>query len=312
MEPKNSPSELAASIKANTREASTFWYWRDKPVGEQGAANGILRAGGVDVVDLVSRHEDPPDCEATLDGYWSGVEVTELVDLPTLERNIRATKERNAGKEPEQSEAYFIWDRDSLVSALRAGIDRKDRPWKGGPYQRRVLVMCTNEFLLDRANVDRFLQGAAFRTKLITDVFLGLSYHDGCIPVFHFAASQQVIDGTRTLERRPSSFVPRYDVFPFAGTMAEEFPSRESMIQLVLKRASTSRPFGEWNDDNLDVLADGVVVGRIFKANPAPVASPWMWTLAFGHHEDRSPTHGYAETPEAAMAGLRAALIRRP
>jgi hypothetical protein len=24
-----------------------------------------------------------------------------------------------------------------------------------------------------------------------------------------------------------------------------------------------------------------------------------MWTLAFGHHEDRSPTHGYAETREA-------------
>jgi hypothetical protein len=26
-----------------------------------------------------------------------------------------------------------------------------------------------------------------------------------------------------------------------------------------------------------------------------------MWTLAFGYHEDRTPTHGYAETREAAM-----------
>jgi hypothetical protein len=26
-------------------------------------------------------------------------------------------------------------------------------------------------------------------------------------------------------------------------------------------RASTSRPSGEWNDDDFDVLADGVVVG---------------------------------------------------
>jgi hypothetical protein len=25
-----------------------------------------------------------------------------------------------------------------------------------------------------------------------------------------------------------------------------------------------------------------------------------MWTLAFGHHEDRTPTHGYAESHEAA------------
>jgi hypothetical protein len=26
-----------------------------------------------------------------------------------------------------------------------------------------------------------------------------------------------------------------------------------------------------------------------------------MWTLAFGHHEDRTPTHGYEATREAAM-----------
>jgi hypothetical protein len=59
------------------------------------------------------------------------------------------------------------------------------------------------------------------------------------------------------------------------------------MTALILKRASISRPAGEWNDDDFDVLADGAVAGRIFKANAAPVGSPWMWTLAFGHHEDR-------------------------
>ena len=35
---------------------------------------------------------------------------------------------------------------------------------------------------------------------------------------------------------------------------------------LILKRASASRPSGQWNEDDFDVLADGVVVGRIFKA----------------------------------------------
>ena len=58
---------------------------------------------------------------------------------------------------------------------------------------------------------------------------------------------------------------------------------------LVLKRASTSRPSGEWTDDDFDVLADGAVVGRIMKVHAAPEGSPWMWTLAFGHHEDRWP-----------------------
>jgi hypothetical protein len=66
-----------------------------------------------------------------------------------------------------------------------------------------------------------------------------------------------------------------------------------------------SRPSGEWNDDDYDVLADGgVVVGRIMKAAAAPAGTPWLWTLAYGHHEDRTPTHGYGLTREAAMAAF--------
>ena len=30
---------------------------------------------------------------------------------------------------------------------------------------------------------------------------------------------------------------------------------------LILKRASAARSSGEWNDDDFDVLADGLVVG---------------------------------------------------
>jgi hypothetical protein len=62
------------------------------------------------------------------------------------------------------------------------------------------------------------------------------------------------------------------------------------MLPLILKRASASRPSGQWSDDDFDVLANGEVVGRIFKANAAPVGSPWMWPLLFKHHEDRTPT----------------------
>jgi hypothetical protein len=54
----------------------------------------------------------------------------------------------------------------------------------------------------------------------------------------------------------------------------------------------------------VDVLSDGVVVGRIFKVHAAPVGSPCMWTLGFGHHQDRTPTHGYAATREAAMVAF--------
>ena len=80
--------------------------------------------------------------------------------------------------------------------------------------------------------------------------------------------------------------------------------NRVKLPALILKRASTSRPPGEWSDNDFDVLGDGVVVGRIMKAAAVPVGMSWMWTLAFGYHEDRAPSHGYAATREAAMAAF--------
>ena len=41
--------------------------------------------------------------------------------------------------------------------------------------------------------------------------------------------------------------------------------------QLILIRAAKSRPSGEWNDDDFDVLNDGAVVGRILKVHAAAV-----------------------------------------
>ena len=67
---------------------------------------------------------------------------------------------------------------------------------------------------------------------------------------------------------------------------------------LILKRASASRPSGEWNDEDYDVLCD------VMQAAAVPVGMSWMWTLAFGYHEDRTPSHGYAATREAAMAAF--------
>jgi hypothetical protein len=77
---------------------------------------------------------------------------------------------------------------------------------------------------------------------------------------------------------------------------------------LILKRASASRTSGQWKEDDFDVLADGVVVGRIMKAIAAPVGSPWFWTLAFGYHRDRRLTHGYRADARGCDAGFRAEL----
>jgi hypothetical protein len=92
--------------------------------------------------------------------------------------------------------------------------------------------------------------------------------------------------------------------------------------KLILKRASASRPSGEWNDDDYDVLSDAKVVGRIFKSAASPVGTPWMWTLAYGYHEvslahvwlrsrSRSGHEGVRKKLASRMSGVRARLVQR-
>ena len=72
------------------------------------------------------------------------------------------------------------------------------------------------------------------------------------------------------------------------------------MTQLILKRA----PIGS-NQEDYDVLEDGVVVGRIlFILAAGPVDRQWMW--ASGHNGDiRRSAYGYEPTREAAMAAFK-------
>jgi hypothetical protein len=58
---------------------------------------------------------------------------------------------------------------------------------------------------------------------------------------------------------------------------------------LILKRAAASSLFSDRGDDDYDALCEGAVVGRIIKSAAAPVGQPWLWTLIYGYHEDRTP-----------------------
>jgi hypothetical protein len=55
-------------------------------------------------------------------------------------------------------------------------------------------------------------------------------------------------------------------------------------MALSLKRASASRSSGEWSESDYDVLADGVVVGRILREAASPEGSPWMTRICRAHH----------------------------
>ena len=51
-------------------------------------------------------------------------------------------------------------------------------------------------------------------------------------------------------------------------------------------------------EEHYDVLADGTVVGRIMMFADTPAGKPWMWSLAYGQHEDRTlPSTSRPERP---------------
>jgi len=63
------------------------------------------------------------------------------------------------------------------------------------------------------------------------------------------------------------------------------------MSSLILKRAPIN-----WNQEDYEVLEDGVVVGRVFLMPIGLKGRPWMWAIR--ESKGSSPAHGYEATRE--------------
>jgi len=80
---------------------------------------------------------------------------------------------------------------------------------------------------------------------------------------------------------------------------------------LTLKRASKSRPSGQWLADDYDVFECDHHIGRIMWTHTASRETPWFWSITV--RVSQQPTdRGYAATREAAMADFKAAWERKP
>ena len=82
-------------IARNTREANSYGYSKDRAVMEAGITTDVLTALRLPFEQLRSRpqREQPPDCESIVSGRRTGIELTEFMHQPTLEKNIK-TNER--------------------------------------------------------------------------------------------------------------------------------------------------------------------------------------------------------------------------
>lgn len=115
----------------------------------------------------LSSGNDPPDCEAIVDGELWGIEVTELVHEPSMRNRIRGTEQR-----------HYEWTDQELRDAVVRLIDEKDaKPFRGGPFSHKLLVIATREMHAEKARLDPILENVILPCSQLTDICVSYGYH---------------------------------------------------------------------------------------------------------------------------------------
>lgn len=179
---------LMREARNKARGYADFFGWgTDRNIEEWGVVTSLsksLESEGKKIfssLKMRGRPNDPPDCEARdSDENRVAIEVTELVDG----KAIQAYK---------SGAVYYWadWDKNKFISSLESLLSRKDSRYpdlKEPPYDGGyIIVIFTDEPMLDRSTVESYLDGHRFKKpKYITKAFLLVSYDPGVEKCPHY------------------------------------------------------------------------------------------------------------------------------
>jgi len=169
-------SRLSEMVK-KLRKYAAFWAigaaLGDKRLDELGAVEGLLEGmrvrGDIRYERPTVSPRDPPDCVAhTPAGDRVAMEVTDLIDEESVRRSQRDGLTAVA----------HTWTHAELLAKLDERLRSKDgKALKGGPFERYVVVITTDEPMLSPEPVETWLSAASFGPfSSIDEAYLLFSY----------------------------------------------------------------------------------------------------------------------------------------
>lgn len=136
---------------AEPRKYAGFWHQKnnedEKRLREVSVLMDLIKSAEIARIDLdllrpQINPDDPPDCIAhTSSGERVGIEVTELVNWQHI-----------TWKEEQWEDGRVkVWSSEEFNNFLHRLLTSKDgKTYKGGPYERIVVIIHTDEWGLDR------------------------------------------------------------------------------------------------------------------------------------------------------------------
>lgn len=168
---RNDDDQLIATIdkmvlserQDGTGRLKTRHFGKDQEIEDaRKALSGLM----LDFTDL-RESLDPPDCEAKVDGKLWGIEITEIVHKPSLPARLRG-----------EERLHYEWKDAEIVGHLASLIHQKDaKPFQGGPYHARLLVIVAAEIHTERSRLDPLLEEFSIACEQFTHVCVSYGYH---------------------------------------------------------------------------------------------------------------------------------------